>query len=537
MLKPTGRRATRAPGRIGLLVGLVVLSSGPIANARDDDAYGFHTVEPSWLVSADEAHRWAKVKNDNLPTMTGSRNWQNFLTFLEQRLDDYGVVDVLRNGWQFERWHTTEDSVGWSLVSDGAGVRVASYGANSGSTGPGGITAEMVYYDHEDPPASIEGKIVVIPTRRPPTPPYDDDYLINFTYTDYELRTNAATFPRPLTYVPAQQSFTFDIWYQLRQRLEQIAREGGAAGAVIVYDMAYERTAGLYTFPVPELYDSPTLVLSREDGERVIVDAKAGKTATLRLEAETDTSTAYQLVGYLPGKDYGTPRDEQILLVTHTDGPSITQENGALGLLAIVKYYAHIPRRDRPRTLAIYLDCRHYMPGMERAYADRDWLTRYPQAAKPLVALIHAEHMGEMDYREVRGDVQPTGLTEHAYLWTRNNPLLIDAAVDAAQKHGWSRAEVSVPERAGIHGGPQQPWWGVGAIGMRDTGDYDCQVWHCLDLPGFGLGGFLGYYWTSSATMNRWSNVLFRSQAATMIELTGLLMTADLDAIQPAPRN
>ncbi len=458
------------------------------------------------------------------------------MSFLERKLVEFGAVDVFRNGWEFERWHTTDDSSGWSLTSGGEPVRVASYGANSGSTGAEGITAELVHYDHDDPPASIEGKIVVIPTRPHPEPPYDESYLVNFTYTDYELRTNAATFPPPLTHVPARESFTFDVWYQISQRLHRIAVEGGAAGAVIVYDMAWERTRGLHTFPVPELYDVPTLVLSREDGARVIEDAKAGESATLRLEAEADTATAYQLVGYLPGRDYGTPADEQIVLVTHTDGPSITQDNGALGLLAIVKYYANVPREHRPRTLAIYLDCRHYMPGMERAHADADWLHRNPAAAEPFVGVIHAEHMGEMDHREVDGEVQPTGLAEHSYLWTRNNPRLIDAAKDAVRRYGWSRAQVSVPERPGVNGGPQQPWWGVGVIALRDTGDHDCEVWHCLDLPAFGLGGFLGHYWSRDATIDRWSNVLFRAQAATLIELTGVLMTAELDAIAPAPR-
>lgn len=519
-----------------MLLLLFVLGVGMDVFAEDEYADKFTEVESSWLISADEAHEWAMVKDANLPTLTGSTEWRNYMAFLERKLVEYGVADVLHNSWQFERWHTSEEPRNWSLTSDGRPVRVAHYGANSGSTGPDGITAELVYYDHDNPPASIEGKIVVIPARPHREPPRDDDYLINFTYTDYEFRTNEETFPAPLTYVPPEESFTFDIWYQLLQPLHRIAVEGGAAGAVIVYDMAYERTKGLYSFPVPELYDAPTVVLSREDGARVIADARVGKMATLRLEAEVNTATAYQLIGYLPGKDYGTAADEQIVLVNHTDGPSITQDNGALGLLAIIKYYANIPRKHRPRTLTVFLDCRHYMPGMESAHQAPDWLNRNPNAADSFFGLIHAEHMGEMDYREVNGEVQPTGLAEHSYLWTRNNPRLIDAAVNAVKRYGWSRAQVSVPERAGVNGGPQQPWWGVGAMGTRDTGYYNCEVWHCLDLPGFGLGGFLGHYWTSDASIDRWSNVLFRSQAATMIELTGMLMSADLEAIKPDER-
>jgi hypothetical protein len=408
----------------------------------------------------------------------------------------------------------------------------------SGSTGPEGISAELIYYDHDNPPESIEGKIVVIPTRPHPQPPYDDDYLINYTFNDYEFATEPDTIPTAFEFVDPEYSFTFDIWWQLAQGLDQIAKDGGAAGAVIVYDMAYERTKGVYSFPTPTLYDSPTLILGREDGAQVIADAKAGKTATLRLEATIEPAEAYQLIAYLPGKDYGTAKDEQIVLVNHTDGPSITQDNGALGLLAIVKYFSNIPQEDRPRTLTIYLDCRHYMPGMEFPYKESSWLHRYPDAKKKIVGMIQAEHLGEMDYREVDGKVEATGLAEQSYLWSRNNPLLIDAAVTSIQKYAWSRAQVSVPERPGKNGGLQQVWWGVGPLGGRETESGDepswrCQVWHCLDVPGFGLGGFLGHYWTKDADISRWNNELFRGQAATMTELTGVLMTSDLDAIEP----
>jgi len=302
---------------------------------------------------------------------------------------------------------------------------------------------------------------------------------------------------------------------------------------VIVYDMAFERTQGLYTLPVPTLYDSPTLILSREDGAKVITDAKAGRTANLKLEAETEAAEAYQLISYLPGKDFGTDLDEQIVLTNHTDGPSITQDNGALGLLAIVKYFSHIPKEKRQRTLVIYLDCRHYMPGMETAHSDPAWLNRFPDDRKKIVGVIQAEHLGEMDYREIDGRVEAVGLAEQSYLWTRNNPVLIDSAVAAVKKYGWSRAQVSVPERKGVNGGLQQVWWGVGVIALADTGYYDCRKWHCLDVPGFGLGGFLGHYWSTAATIARWNKDLFVSQAVTMTELTGVLMNADLEEIRP----
>ena len=510
-----------------LTTGLVaVLLAAGCSNSPDSYDNKFTNIDPAWAVTADEGYEWALVKDANLPAMTGSPEWNNYVVFLEEKLQEYGVVDMHRNSWNFDRWDTTDDPSGWTLVSDGEPVRVAHYAANSGVSANNGITAEMVYYDHDNPPESIDGKIVVIPTRPHPEPPYDNNYIVNFTFNDYEWRANDDTYWELFDFVPPEFSITFDIWWQLRQGLWQIAAEGNAAGHVIVYDMAFERTEGLYTFGVPPLHESPGVILSREDGAKVIEDAKAGKMATLTLEATIEESEAYQTISYLPGRNYGTPEDEQILLVNHTDGPSITQDNGALGLLAIVKYFSHIPQEHRPRTLTVFLDNRHYYPGMEGAATDVSWLNRHPEAIEKLVGMIQAEHMGEMDYREVDGRVEAVGLAEQSYLWSRNNPLLIDAAVDAAKRFGWERVQVAVPERPGINGGLQQVWWGVGSYRFLNR---CCGV----DVPGFGLGGFLGLYWTTKSGIERWNKDLFKNQAHTMTELTGVLMTADLETIQP----
>jgi len=512
--------------KISLVAVTALLVTSACSDTSNPYAEKFTNIDPAWAVTADEGYEWALVKDANLPAMTGSPEWNNYIQFLESKLSEYGVVDMHHNSWTFDRWDTTDDDSGWSLDSDGESVRVAHYAANSGNTGPAGITAEMVYYDHDNPPETIEGKIVVIPTRPQPEPPYDDNYLRNFTFNDYEWRANDDTYWELFDFVPPEFSITFDIWWQLGQRLWQIAVEGKAAGHVIVYDMAYERTEGLYTFGVPPLHESPGVILSREDGAKVIEDAKAGKMATLRLEATVEEAEAYQTIAYLPGRDYGTPEDEQILLINHTDGPSITQDNGALGLLAIVKYFSNIPQEHRPRTLTVFLDSRHYYPGMERASTDVSWLNRHPEAKEPLVGIIQAEHLGEMDYREVDGKIEAVGLAEQSYLWSRNNQVLIDAAIAAAKEHGTERLQVVAPERPGINGGFQQVWWGVGSIALRDCAQ-------CLDLPGFGFGSFLGFYWTTATGIDRWNKELYKNQAHTLTQLAGVLMTADLDQIQP----
>jgi hypothetical protein len=241
------------------------------------------------------------AKHNNSPRLTGSPEWYGWMQDLEARFQSYGVVDIVHNGWEFERWETSDDPTAWSLTIDGEDVWVPFYGAYSGGTGPEDITAELVYYDHDDPPDSIEGKIVITPTRPPPAKPFPRGYRNNYTYVDYEYRTDGDTYPELFEFVDPRDSYTFDIYYQLGQQLQQIAIDGNAAGLLIVYDMGFERVSGLYAFPVPSLYNVPTLALDRAGGAKVLANLAQGKTAILRLESRTENADAYQLIAYLPG--------------------------------------------------------------------------------------------------------------------------------------------------------------------------------------------------------------------------------------------
>src|SRR4029077_6745125 len=136
----------------------------------------------------------------------------------------------------------------------------------------------------------------------------------------------------------------------------------------------------------------PTLYIDRDTGAEVAAAARAGKQATLRLIAKTEAAEGDQLFGYSPGQGYGPPDDKQVLLITHTDGPSISQENGAIGILSIVKYFSRIPRDQRPRSLMLFYDCRHFMPGAERAFASEDYAASHPDVYSKVIASMGIEH-------------------------------------------------------------------------------------------------------------------------------------------------
>ena len=73
----------------------------------------FSKLDLNWVISPDEAYAWVKVRNANLPTMTGSQNWLNYMRFLKEKLATFGVEDIKKNSWTFERWETSNDPSTW----------------------------------------------------------------------------------------------------------------------------------------------------------------------------------------------------------------------------------------------------------------------------------------------------------------------------------------------------------------------------------------------------------------------------------------
>lgn len=476
-------------------------------------------VRDEWIISEAAATAWHRVKDEQGPALTGNDSWLHFMSFVEKEFRALGVVDLHRNTWTFDRWHTSEwpDESGWSLVVDGEQLDVASYGANSGGTGLAGVTAQLVYYDAEHPPAEIAGRIVVFRTR------FEPSMAAHLAGYDFEYRSPYESHPtpgRPTRTEPTSQSF--EIFAQLPQTrsFTDTAIAGRAAGALFVFDAGSEQMAGMFAFPVPPIHQVPTLYLDRNAGAKVIELARAGAVATLRLDADVAESTAYQLLGYLPGRDYGTPADEIVQLTTHTDGPSISQDNGALGLLAIVAYMSRIPQAQRPRTLMVFLDCRHFMPGQEAAFEEQDWFTRRPEARQRVVGMIGMEHLGQIEYLEDGDRMVPSGRVGPSSLWTTDNDRMVAMAIKAVRENRLSSVAVRNVDRPGIHGGDQGPWYGM-AKTARDIG-----------VPAFATMGYMGAYWATSSRIDRFDAALFRQQVATFVQLTGELMTADLREIR-----
>ena len=376
-------------------------------------------IHQPYMITPKQALDWHIFKAGCGPTYTGSTGWKRFTDFLISKMPEFGAVDLdyveipydhyIVEDWPDRRTHLHDSpNAVEKLVTNGTPVPVvASYGMTSGSTPPEGITAEMFYYDPANPPAAslIAGKILVFQTQKQPAPPYNNNFLDNYTLTDYEWRS-PGQWPELFTPPPLMYGTSFHgrwVWSQLN-RFAEAGIKGHAAGMVIVYDLSPGMAFGLAQRSVytesgraglgATYVNCPTLALDRVNGARVLADAKAGKMATLTLRARFQRDTGKAIIAYLPGRNYGTLQDEQVLLATHTDAMSLIEENGGFGMLGIMSYFNRVPKSERARTLSFYFDCRHFMPGGEASWPQFDYYNMHPERLKTIVATLGMEHMG-----------------------------------------------------------------------------------------------------------------------------------------------
>jgi hypothetical protein len=378
--------------------------------------------------------------------------------------------------------------------------------------------------DRDLEPDALRGKIAVLPVQASPA------VVATLADTDYEYRAPSVPYPWPERLQSATwqvpdagdiESVSWKIFPQLMQTRALLAEAklAGAAGALLVFDAGQALAAGLYTFPVPDLYEMPTLILDRNAGAAAIDAARSGTVATLRLDAEVVDSEAYQLVGFLPGRDYGTSADEVIQLITHTDGPSISQDNGALGLLGLVRYFAQLPQSERARTLMLFLDCRHFMPGQEPAYSDQDYFHRRPQARDQIFAVVGMEHLGQIEFEEQGQRLVPSGWVDPSMVWATDHPELQALARQAIIDNALPSAALRNIWRDGVHGRSQGRWYGMAS--PERTGG----------LPAVAIMGTMGAYWSTSSGIEWLDPELFQRQVATFVQITGGLMKLERERL------
>ncbi len=418
-------------------------------------------VDRSLLMTAREGRRWHEYKASMGPLYPGYPNFDIYMNWLKDRFAEYGCVDFLEHHWTHETYRVNDwpdhESGALDLEIEGEKIPVGTFLMLSPSTGKEGLKAPLIYHDASrggPENGEFEGRIVVMEERPMPSKPFTDQFLASYVITDTNYRSGPEEPREMLEIVDPEKNNSWNTRWSFFQwmNLVKLARKGKAAGMIIVSRLTYGTLKGLYDRQ--QRHDVPSLVIDRTLREKVVGAAKEGKNAKLTLISEFFPADAWNFLCFLPGRHYGTDRDEYVSINNHVDAMSLTQDNGCLGSLGIARYFSHIPQEEREKTLLFCIDSRHFIEGFENGNFAHDPYQVYPEVAKKVVVTIGLEHMGEMEAAEdyANNTMVPTGRPEYSFMKADDNDWCARVLIEAAIDSGLERADIKIDGRPGIHG-------------------------------------------------------------------------------------
>lgn len=437
---PTGRNPTPPP-----VAPLPPTPEG--CPAIGDTLTGTAALFPELLVSEAVLERWQTYMVDLGPRYTGSDGLRRWHDFLAHQLAGAGL-DVQREpvdiDWNFHK--------AWSLRLEADGevieLPVASYFPYSGSTGPDGVTAPVEDVGQglitDFSLADVDGKIAFFEVDMLPTTMglfyanatyvHDPDMTLT-PLTDYSKLSLSIITPQLSIIGPEQTTSLYN------------AREGGAVGAIISLEATARNAAGQYTpfhHHPGDAYGVPTLYVDRATGDRIkrILAESESVEATLELQVDEHRGALTDdIVATLPGQS-----DEVVIVNTHTDGTSASEENGSLAILAMARYFATLAPECRQRTLVFVLSPGHFHGGIGGDIGR--FIKHHPEIMARAVASVTPEHLGQMEWLD---DLQggqgfhDTGLVEPAVIFGSPSPAVQLVIANAVIAEDLRRTLVSRP--------------------------------------------------------------------------------------------
>ncbi len=373
------------------------------------------TAAPRGLPDADALWRWNERVASFGCRLTGSTAQSRYVDWLAHKLHRTGLR-VHRDRLTFTRWAPKR----WSLTIEGKPVDLAFYWPYSGVTPPAGVTAPLQYLGPSPVDsaafAAAAGKIAVVDVPTPQAPVFAAFPEVG------RYRPDMAS-PDPLTNAPAITDIALGP-------LLEVAAQSGVLGVVCVREGVTDELAKDQYSPFTTGYqDCPAVWVGPTAGERVREQAVAGATATLVMDADITKGAATETIwALLPGTD---PK-ETVVVNTHTDGPNVAEENGGLGLLALARQYAAVPRARRRRSLLFLATTGHFqLPqfAVGQGQSASRWIADHPELVngekRKVVAALTLEHLG---CREWTDDTSartygPTGRKDVAYCFTTTSTM------------------------------------------------------------------------------------------------------------------
>ena len=410
---------------------------------------------------------------------TGSSGHAAYVDWLAGQLSAVPGLTMRTDRLAFSRWLAREFSLTVSVpasVGRSGPVLLTYYYPYSGQTPPGGVTGRLVdfgLYPAGNPVVSgitepfwapARGGIALV-RAAPPVFPGDLAQTVTGGYMPDQISALAAL--EYAAYAAAQVNPVFQGIFEPVPLLD--AKNAGVRGVVVAwtglpddevvnqynpFTTSYPAASGL---PAPGDPGCPAVWVGDATGTELARLAASGQaTATLVLTADITPGAATETVwGWLEGSgDTG----EHIIINTHTDGPNAVEENGGLGLIALARYLAALPSRNRDMYFALVTG--HFqLPQFSRTIlnlthpeigqgAVSTWMLDHPDILRAAVLGVTVEHLGATMWTDdpETGQYVPAGGSEWGATYTMHRDVLrlinaekdaYLAAVRAVNASGW----------------------------------------------------------------------------------------------------
>lgn len=361
-------------------------------------------IQKSRLDSEESMRKEIEIMNGFGSRATGSKGHQEFIAWLKQQLNDMGL-SIYSAPYTFERWEEKRSA----LKVNQECIPLSSAYPYSGETDENGITGELIHVKSGDY-SKAKGKIAVVEIKK-----------INKLPLGLIMNKRGA-FPRGTKIAAGDGDLV--LTSVLRNPDLKKAKEKGVKAVVLIWKgVADEKVEDQYLPFTDEYMGIPAVWVNETEGKKVIAGAKNHEMGTVILEADKqDHAPTESFHVILEGKN----KDETILINTHTDGINVVEENGAVGMLSMIRY---LRNTQLNRTVVFSFVTGHFrLPVFKgTSQATSTWLMSHPElwdgknGNKEAVAGITVEHLGSMEWKENgNGQYKATGNIQTEYTYVGN---------------------------------------------------------------------------------------------------------------------
>lgn len=430
--------------------------------------------------STETLREWNAFMASLGPRHTGNAAHKAFVDFLASEFEALGLT-VVRETQSFERWEANS----WLLavVEDGheTPVEVASYYPYSGQTGEHGVVAEVVEAGLGDESAleglDVAGKIALI-NQKPDgslrtalgrlaamyeqlgvaPPEVSPDGLEWSAYVKHAIDSD----PKDVSFA---RNATAELVFTAPD-LGPAMRAGAVGAVVIVSGMSLDKLRGQYAPFMSPLQGLPTLYVDERTGAELREACRSGRSVRLTLTVDLSQGSTDQLHCVLPGES-----DELVIVDSHTDGPNVFEENGALGVLAIAKALSQVSESERRRSTAFVLATGHFVGAVR---SSDFFVEGHPELIEKAVAAVVVEHLGATEWVDDEQGYRPTGEFEQAICMVSDREGLVDEAVDSLRTERVGNVLVATPFAGELYFGEGGAFHraGIGTVGYIPLPNY-----------------------------------------------------------------